>query len=533
VFDAVLVGTTGDDGIPRALSEVHPSIPETYVPGEAFEIALNVAPTEVVRAWTLEQRVPAEWSVDFISDSGVHDPVTGKVKWGPFTDEPAFGRELSLILTPPPSADGEVDLGGVAQFDADDLTFTGVSRRFRLHEVSAATRELPDEFQGGVPVPVILVVTPRDGIEAMAIEDEPPVGWTVVPGSVTEGGIVDVRSGRVKWGPFIGTEATPRELAYEILPPVDALGVARFAGRGVYGSVSAPIGGDDTILGLIGRIHRDAPARFTPGEEFEIQLDADPSALTEAFAIEEALPPDWTFLSATEGGVFDPVTRKVKWGPFPDSTQRTLSLIAIPPATGDRTAALRGGGVFNREAVDTTGIDEAVRNSPPIAIPDSAGRNPGEVFKVSAIKLVLNDSDPDGDLPVVVAVSPFSANGAPVELEWPWIYYSPLPGPDIPDSFEYTIDDGFGGRSTATVHIVINPPPPPSQNIIRIETLPGGAKRVVFPGVPGFVYHIDVSEDLVTWTHLADRTCGPNGQFEYVDEDAPLYPTRYYRATWP
>ena len=134
----------------------------------------------------------------------------------------------------------------------------------------------------------------------------------------------------------------------------------------------------------------------------------------------------------------------------------------------------------------------------------------------------------------VSAVNPLSAEGGAVELEWPWIYYTPPVGFVGTDTFTYSVTDGFGGDAMATVTLrPVVPPGSPAQNIVSLETLAGGAVRVRFTGVPGFTYHIEISPDASAWTAVADRLANAIGQFEFEDLTAASVPVRFYRTLWP
>lgn len=533
MFNEVEVRPAGPSLLQPQPTIVEPTVPATYEPGTNLSVRLRIMPAPWVRSWSIEQAVPHSWTVLQASHGGVFDPGTQQIKWGPFTDALPGEHVLTAILRPPSAADGEVNLGGQGFFDRVEVNFDGPSRRRRNHETSAIVSSLPPEYEPGVAMLVSLEVTPRDGVEVFSVEDTLPPGWTAVPGGISDGGIYDARNRRVKWGPYFTPDVHPRTLTYEALPPSHVIGEVTFVGRGEFSTIPVAITGDRTTLAGPGRVVRSMNSRYSAGTEFEITLEAMPGGVTDAFAIEEGVPAGWEFGSATEGGVFDPVTRRIKWGPFLDRTSRTLAYRIKPPVTPERTASFAGMAVFNLEVVPITGMTSATLNHGPMAIPDSAGRSGDGIFKISAIKLTLNDSDPDGDLPRVIAVDALSANGAPLRLEWPWIFYTPFPGDTRSDRFNYTITDGQGGTASAFVTITLNPPDNTPQNIIRIEALPGGAKRIVFAGVPGFTYHVEASEDLVTWAHLGDRTAAVNGSFEYVDTDAGVFPARFYRSTWP
>lgn len=529
VFDAVEVLAV--DRLPRQASEVTATLPATFEPEVEVPLSLSVTPAVFVQVYAIEQELPAGWSASALSHEGVFDPGLRKLKWGPFADPTPLSRTLTARLLPPVEPADSASFPGTAVFDTDVLPFSAVSQRFYLNPEQTVTSVLAPEFEPGLPFDVVLTVTPRDGTPVYSIEDTLPVGWSLL--SVDSGGSYDAVNRKVKWGPFVAPDTEPRVLRYQAQPGPTTFSEARFSGAGWFGDVFRAIGGDRLSVAPAARLSRSLPVRYTPGLPFSAQLDAAPRADIASYAVEEALPEGWTFLAATEGGVFDPVHRRVKWGPFSDSLRRTLTYQARPPEEAESEAFFYGQGVFNRARVDVTGTNRAVRNTPPRAIPNSVGRLADESSKISAIKIVLNDSDADGDFLTVTAVSPTSAQGADVVLIWPWIYYLPPPGFNDTDTFSYTISDGYGGTATALIQILIEPPTIGTLNIVGIETLSDGTRRIRFAGVPSFTYHVEASSDLAVWTWLGDVTAGANGSFEFIDSEAPLFPIRYYRSTWP
>ena len=94
-------------------------------------------------------------------------------------------------------------------------------------------------------------------------------------------------------------------------------------------------------------------------------------------------------------------------------------------------------------------------NKAPIAGNDSATTQAGTPV---AINVLSNDSDPDGD-PLSISGVSSAANGT-VSNANGTLTYTPKAGFSGNDSFNYSISDGKGGSTTATVGIVVNPAPP-------------------------------------------------------------------------
>ena len=99
------------------------------------------------------------------------------------------------------------------------------------------------------------------------------------------------------------------------------------------------------------------------------------------------------------------------------------------------------------------------------------------------------------------------------------------------DSFTYTVSDNRGGVSAAaTVSVTVSAVN--NQQTPSI-TFNGGNVVLTFWGVPGTVYTIQRSTDLIAWTDLSPTvtasTSQPYGQINYTDISPPMSGSGYYR----
>src|SRR5690606_35924349 len=103
---------------------------------------------------------------------------------------------------------------------------------------------------------------------------------------------------------------------------------------------------------------------------------------------------------------------------------------------------------------DSATVTIIVRYIPPIAVNDTAttsGTTP------VTIAVMQNDSDPDNHvISVTGATTP--PNGTAVVNANGTITYTANAGFEGVDTFFYTIRDGYGGESTATVTVTVGPP---------------------------------------------------------------------------
>jgi len=126
-------------------------------------------------------------------------------------------------------------------------------------------------------------------------------------------------------------------------------------------------------------------------------------------------------------------------------TTTTVTTTTVPTTTAAPTTTTM---VTPTTAPPTT-TTAAPQNSPPVAVDDAVSGNPLSVFQ---IKVLNNDSDPDGDSLTIVDYDPVSMLGGEVECTDRCRYEGPEVWSTL-DSFTYTISDGNGGSATATVWI--------------------------------------------------------------------------------
>ena len=251
--------------------------------------------------------------------------------------------------------------GGNYVYDPNVLTtpLWWVSQTVRVPSGGTASSQLPATCAPDVPFTVAITVTPAAGVKAYAVQDLVPDGWTVC--SISDGGEFDDVNGQVKWGPFF--EAQPRTLTYIITPPVNAIGAGVFTGIASFDGLDAGVAGQRSVRVQSGLASSTAvaamPERYTPGVPIQVSIAVTPAAEASAYAVQDLLPAGWVASAVSHGGVFDPISRAVVWGPFWDATPRTLGYAATPPAGASDVAVFAGTAWFDTAEVPITGQRQA------------------------------------------------------------------------------------------------------------------------------------------------------------------------------
>jgi hypothetical protein len=179
------------------------------------------------------------------------------------------------------------------------------------------------------------------------------------------------------------------------------------------------------------------------------------------------------------------------------------------------------------------------RNLSPIANADALTTPSNTPAVFPAAKLVLNDTDAEGDPLTVTTVSASSAQNGTVSLAAGLVTYSPRANFVGNDTFTYTIADGRGGTASGTVMATVGNGGAAPLNIVFGPTLDGGQFAVRFAGIPGLTYTIQAAPTPNgPWSKVANLTAPSTdtgfgiGVFEFR-EPVTGESARYYRTVYP
>ena len=127
--------------------------------------------------------------------------------------------------------------------------------------------------------------------------------------------------------------------------------------------------------------------------------------------------------------------------------------------------------ISDNQGVGTITDNDTAPNTPPVANPDAVATSEDTPISLSPATLLGNDTDANGD-PLTITSVQGATNGA-VALVNGSIVFTPAPNYSGPASFTYSISDGKGGTSTATVTLNVSPvnDAPIASNDIAATTL--------------------------------------------------------------
>ena len=182
----------------------------------------------------------------------------------------------------------------------------------------------------------------------------------------------------------------------------------------------------------------------------------------------------------------------------------------------------------------TNMLIQTVTNHPPVAGNDSLlwamGTENRSIIIVT--DLLANDTDADGDPLTLTAVDATTANGVLLITNDTYVQYTGTLT-NI-DTFTYTISDGFGGESTATVTITPTNTPIAPSGLIATDGL---QVTNVFFGIAGNQYEVQRTLSLldpIIWYSISTNTMPDSGVITNIDTFSDLLPPpipteAYYR----
>lgn len=165
----------------------------------------------------------------------------------------------------------------------------------------------------------------------------------------------------------------------------------------------------------------------------------------------------------------------------------------------------------------------APANQAPIAEDDTASGIEDTPLVIQVADLLANDSDPDGDKVVEFSIQD-AVNGT-VTFEAGEITFTPTAGYTGPASFTYTITDGIGGFSTATVNLTIEADvvdPVNQAPVVTGEAFEGAQDTAVTTAIAELLANdTDPENDTLSITSVQNAV---NGTVEIINDEVVFTP---------
>ncbi len=291
-----------------------------YPVGADITVTLTAIPIAGVTEYQIEDTPPSKWTVleSTISHDGIYNSTAKKVEFGPFSDDKFRTLTYDVSFSSTETADGI--------FAGKAITDGVISGIATQNSLSSCVKYHPADSNKDF------------GLSESEVEDYSEAWkkgtiWAALPNPIPVGYLS--RAAMLwKSGETYKTNLSSGN------PPMCWLKNA------VRQSQSSAV--------------RTMPDVCLVGQPFTVTLTVSPGDTAIAYAVEEELPLNWGKASSTDGE-FDSVNNKVKFGPFTDKEQRTLTYQVTPPnIPGD--SVFKGIVSFDGANVDITG-DDTLTNS--------------------------------------------------------------------------------------------------------------------------------------------------------------------------
>ena len=269
-------------------------LPAFYAPGVPLIVSITVTPNTGTNNYAVEDSTPIGWVSSNISHGGLWSSSENKVKWGPFFDNNP--RTLTFKATPPAGETAIKTFNGTASFNGNNIPITGdTSISLALLHQSDTSRDYR------------IVI---DEITAYGAAWKKGQSWATLPKPipieyVTNAGYIWKTAELYHYDPSLNPPWAPGAFLKASL---------QFKSLGTNLS-SRELGND-----------------YAPLVPQPITITVTPDSRVAVYAVEDIPPAGWVVNDVNEGGVWDDINKKVKWGPFFDNIARTLSYTATPPA---------------------------------------------------------------------------------------------------------------------------------------------------------------------------------------------------------
>lgn len=313
-----------------------------FCPGDTVGVQIALSPPAAAGAIALEDSPPMGWTVANISHNGIYDSVNHKVKWGPFF--PPFPSAVTYVATPGNASDPVTCFAGVVSVDGTNEAICGSSCLDPCCPPMAADQPQPE--CSGCPVSGC-----NDCNAAVCQDGQVSLCELIGYACAWMTGCNDDISGMTRaafvWrnGECYCWDAAAQNW---VPTPCDPASGLCCAGSGSNGGAPGGAVGEELSGGLNGPAATTAGTvqasleklRLTRWENrsgYLVTAQMTPASGTLATGLEIEVPPGWVVRKISLPGDWEPVNRKVKWGPLMDNMTRTVSFTLHPVRTAAPT----------------------------------------------------------------------------------------------------------------------------------------------------------------------------------------------------
>ncbi|MCO6438047.1 MAG: hypothetical protein J5J06_13220 [Phycisphaerae bacterium] len=303
----------------NAAAVYHPGIPV------GVQIALTL-PAGVV-AVALEDAPPAGWVVSNISNGGFFDAANGKVKWGPFF-APSIPQAVSYMATPPNDTVGPHCFTGAVSLDGANQEICGEACLGPACPLMAA--DVPHENCDSCNAGVCTTCT-NGACRDYRISLCELIGYACAWLTGCHDDLSGVTRAAFIWRS--GECYCWDDAEENWFPAACAAGIGGCCDNSP--GLRIGDGGSATIrVGSAGKIladgERGARSRRVLGPSALVSVNVLAPDNAMSMALEIIVPSGWAVSQISDEGKWDAGRRKVKWGPFMDSADRTVSFVVEP-----------------------------------------------------------------------------------------------------------------------------------------------------------------------------------------------------------
>ncbi len=311
----------------------------TYCPGVSKKVRIDLKPPNSATVLGVEDTPPTGWIVtNNISHGGAYDAVHGKIKWGPFFAP--FPSSVSYEIVPIPTNSMTRCFEGSVSLDGSTQTICGEDC-VNEHCCQSMHADLPQASCSDCPVSDCAAcnsATCDDGRIALCEVigyacswlhgcNDDLSGMTRAAFLWRSGECYCWNDGDQKWSPTAC--------------PAPQSGCCASTSPGPGGGDAATQSFDSSMI--IPAMTQ--PPRNRTVRAWTVPVSIEPPDGTSAVALEVRVPRPWLVESISDGGAWDEVHRKIKWGPYFDDLPRTVTFQVRPASAleGGKARSLRGG----------------------------------------------------------------------------------------------------------------------------------------------------------------------------------------------